>query len=127
MDEKQLQDSLKNLIEQLKLRPRQAFALYSEYEALWLSLGLNKIQVKLWLASLPLKNTQNEQSKTYQVTSDIATHLVSLLQQSGGRMPLAQVLRKLPANITTSERKIRKLAQQHAQLDIKGPLLILVN
>ena len=127
MDERQLQNSLKHLIEQLKLRPQQDVALYSEYEALWLSLGLNQIQVKLWLASLPLKNTQNEQPNTYQVTFDITMHLVSLLQQSGGRMPLALVLRKLPANITTSEQKIRKLAQQHAQLDIKGPLLILVD
>ena len=64
---------------------------------------------------------------TYQVIPDIAAHLVSLLHQAGGRMPLAQVLKKLPAGITTSEQQIRKLAQKHAQIEIKGPLLVLIN
>lgn len=115
------------LINQLGSTPKNVANVFSENRTLWQSLGFRQTQVALWLASLPLKNQQKEPSAGYQVTPDIAAHLVSLLQQAGGRMPLALVLKKLPAGITTSEQQIRKLAQQHAQLDIKGPLLILVN
>jgi len=115
------------LISQLKVAPKSAALVFYEHNSLWQSLSFNQTQVALWLASLPLNNQQKEPSAAYQVTPDIAAHLVSLLQQAGGRMPLGQVLKKLPAGITTSEQQIRKLAQQHPQLDIKGPLLILVN
>ena len=121
------QQSLEQLISQLKITPKQASIIFSEYNTLWKCLGFSQIQAALWLASLPLENQQKDPSAAYQVTPNIAEHLVSLLQHAGGRMPLAQVLKKLPAGITTSEQQIRKLAQQHPQLDIKGPLLILLN
>lgn len=116
--------SLEHLITQLKATPKNAAIVFSEHNTLWQSLGFSQTQVALWLSSLSLKN---EQSSKDQVIPDIAGHLLSLLQQAGGRMPLAQVLKKLPAGITTSEQYIRKLAQQHAQLDIKGPLIVLVD
>lgn len=115
------------LIKQLGSAPKNAATVFSENRTLWHALSFNQTQVALWLASLPLNNQQKEPSAAYQVTPDIAAHLVTLLQQAGGRMPLALVLRKLPSGITTSEQQIRKLAQQHPQLDIKGPLLILLN
>lgn len=121
------QRSLELLIAQLKGAPRSAATLFTERLALWQSLGFSQSQVALWVASLALRDRPQEPGATYQVTPDIAEHLVLLLQQSGGRMPLAQVLKKLPAGITTSEQHIRKLAQQHAQLEIKGPFLVLVN
>lgn len=119
--------SLEHLITQLKATPKNAAIVFSEHNTLWQSLGFSQTQVALWLSSLSLKNEQKEQSSKDQVIPDIAGHLLSLLQQAGGRMPLAQVLKKLPAGITTSEHYIRKLAQQHAQLDIKGPLIVLVD
>ena len=115
------------LISQLKVAPKSAALVFNEHNSLWQSLDFNQTQVALWLASLPLNNQQKERPADYLVTPDIAAHLVSLLQQAGGRMPLGLVLKKLPAGITTSEQQIRKLAQQHPQLDIKGPLLILLN
>mgnify|MGYP001090535406 CR=1 FL=1 len=121
------QYDLTQLISQQSKILKSAEIVFNEHRSLWQSLSFNQTQVALWLASLPQKNQQNESSSDYQVTPDIAAHLVSLLQQAGGRMPLAQVLRKLPTGITTSEQQIRKLTKQHAQLDIKGPLLILVN
>ncbi|MBE0378124.1 hypothetical protein [Pseudoalteromonas prydzensis] len=121
------QYDLMQLISQQSIAPKSAELVFSEHYALWQSLGFSQTQVALWLASLSQKNQQNELSSAYQITPDIAAHLVSLLQQAGGRMPLAQVLKKLPAGITTSEQQIRKLAHQHPQLDIKGPLLILLN
>ena len=119
--------NLERLITQLNVKHNDAALVFSEHRTLWQSLDFSQIQVALWLASLPLKNQQKEPSAAYQVTPDIAEHLVSLLQQAGGRMPLSQVLRKLPAGITTSEQQVRKLAQQHAKLDIKGPLLVIAN
>jgi hypothetical protein len=121
------QYDLTQLISQQSIIPKSVESVFSEHYALWQSLGFSQIQVALWLASLPQNNQQNEPSAPYMVAPDIAAHLVSLLQQAGGRMPLALALKKLPAGITTSEQQIRKLAQQHTQLDIKGPLLILVN
>ena len=121
------QYDLTQLISQQSITPKSAESVFSEHYVLWQPLAFSQTQVALWLASLPLNNQQKESSAAYQVTPDIAAHLVSLLQQAGGRMPLALVLKKLPAGITTSEQQIRKLTQQHAQLDIKGPLLILVN
>lgn len=120
------QQRLEQLVAQLKVMPKHASLVFSEHNALWQSLGFSQTQVALWLASFQ-NNQQKETALTqYQFSPDISAHLVSLLQQAGGRMPLGQVLKKLPAGITTSEQQIRKLAQQHAQLDIKGPLLVLV-
>ncbi|MFW8292455.1 hypothetical protein ACOIC7_28150, partial [Klebsiella pneumoniae] len=108
--------------------PRSAAAVFNENQTLWQTLGFSQSQVSLWLASLPQSNHLKESTTaTYQVTPDVAAHLISLLQQAGGRMPLAQVLKKLPAGITTSEQQIRKLALKHAQLETKGPLLVLIN
>lgn len=119
--------NLEQLIAQLNVKPKDAALVFNEHRSLWLSLNFSQEQVALWLASLPLNKQQKESSAPYHVTPDIAEHLVSLLQKAGGRMPLSQVLKKLPAGITTSEPQIRKLAQQHTQLAIKGPLVVLVN
>ncbi|QXB58617.1 hypothetical protein [Pantoea agglomerans] len=120
--------SLERLITQQTAAPRSAAVVFNENHTLWQTLDFSQTQVSLWLASLPQSNHLKEfTAATYQVTSDVAAHLVSLLQQAGGRMPLAQVLKKLPAGITTSEQQIRKLAQKHAQIEIKGPLLVLIN
>ncbi|MFI4640582.1 hypothetical protein VAJ13_26100 [Klebsiella pneumoniae] len=120
--------SLEQLITQQTAAPRSAAAVFNENQTLWQTLGFSQSQVSLWLASLPQSNHLKESTTaTYQVTPDVAAHLISLLQQAGGRMPLAQVLKKLPVGITTSEQQIRKLALKHAQLETKGPLLVLIN
>lgn len=120
--------SLEQLITQQTAVPRSAAVVFNENQTLWQTLGFSQSQVSLWRASLPQSNhLKGSTTATYQVTPDVAAHLVSLLQQAGGRMPLAQVLKKLPAGITTSEQQIRKLALKHAQIEIKGPLLVLIN
>ncbi|WP_276971864.1 hypothetical protein [Tatumella ptyseos] len=120
--------SLEQLITQQTKAPGSAAVVFNENQTLWQTLGFSQSQVSLWLASLPQSNHLKESTTaTYQVTPDVAVHLVSLLQQAGGRMPLTQVLKKLPAGITTTEQQIRKLALKHAQLEIKGPLLVLTN
>ena len=121
--------SLEQLLTQQTAAPKSAAVVFYENQTLWQTLGFSQSQVSLWLASLPQSNHLIKEftTATYQVTPDVAAHLVSLLQQAGGRMPLAQVLKKLPAGIKTSEQQIRKLARKHAKLEIKGPLLVLIN
>lgn len=126
MTNEHLQSRLEQLIAQLRNQPQNAKLLYTEHLSLWQALNLDQTQVELWLASLSI-NYQQQPNTSYQVTPDLGAHLVALLQQSDGRMPLAQALKKLPAGVTASEQQIRKLAQQHSQLAIKGPLLVLVS
>ncbi len=89
--------SLEQLITQQTATPRSAAVVFNENQTLWQTLGFSQSQVSLWLASLPQSNhLKGPTTATYQVIPDIAAHLVSLLHQAGGRMPLAQVLKKLP-------------------------------
>jgi hypothetical protein len=126
MDQSKQNTNLLQLINQLKTTPQSATDLFTQHNDLWRALNFNQAQVTLWLTSLPLYNRQNEESPQNEVAPDITDHLVALLQQANGRMPLAQVLKKLPAGVTSTEQQIRKLALQHAQLETKGPLLVLV-
>ena len=120
------QNSLLNqLIDQLKTSEKSADDLFSEQQELWYSLGFNQAQVALWLASLPARNILNEPKSVYQTTSNITEYLTALLRKSGGRMPLSQVLKKLPAGTTITEQQLRKLAEQNYQMSVKGPFLVL--
>ena len=120
------QNSLLNqLIDQLKTSEKSADDLFSEQQELWYSLGFNQAQVALWLASLPARNILNEPKSVYQTTSNITEHIATLLRKSGGRMPLTQILKKLPAGTTITEQQLRKLAEQNQQMSVKGPFLVL--
>ena len=122
------QNSLLNqLIDQLKTSEKSADDLFSEQQELWHSLGFNQAQVALWLASLPVRHVLNEPKSAYQTTSSITEHLATLLRNSGGRMPLTQVLKKLPAGTTITEQQLRKLAEQNHQMSVKGPFIVLDN
>ncbi len=120
------QNSLLNqLIDQLKTSEKSADDLFSEQQELWHALGFNQAQVALWLASLPARNILNEPKSAYQTTSNITEHLTALLRNSGGRIPLTQALKKLPAGMTITEQQLRKLAEQNHQMSVKGPFIVL--
>ena len=118
---------LSQLLVQLRAEPKTAEVIFDEQQELWRALNFSQAQVRLWLASLRVDNEINYPGADYNVTSDISSHLIELLQKAGGRMPLAQVMKKLPAGVVTSEQQIRKLVQQHSQLQVKGPFLVLEN
>lgn len=120
------QNSLLNqLVDQFKTSKKSADDLFSEQQELWHALGFNQAQVALWLASLPARHVLNEPKSEYQTTSNIAEYLTALLRKSGGRLPLSQVLKKLPAGTTITEQQLRKLAEQNHQMSVKGPFLVL--
>lgn len=116
---------LSQLVDQFKTSKKSANDLFSEQQELWHALGFNQAQVALWLASLPARNILNEPKSAYQTTSNIAEYLTTLLRNSGGRMLLTQVLKKLPAGTTITEQQLRKLAEQNQQMSVKGPFLVL--
>lgn len=116
---------LSQLVDQFKTSKKSANDLFSEQQELWHALGFNQAQVALWLASLPARNILNEPKSAYQTTSNIAEYLTTLLRNSGGRMLLTQVLKKLPAGTTITEQQLRKLAEQNQQVSVKGPFLVL--
>ncbi|HDY7932704.1 TPA: hypothetical protein RQK57_003488 [Vibrio vulnificus] len=127
MDQEIQKAKLSQLLVQLRAEPKTAEVIFDEYQELWHTLNFSQAQVGLWLASLRVDNEINYPGADYKVKPDIASHLIELLQKAGGRMPLAQVLKKLPAGVVTSEQQIRKLVQQHSQLQVKGPFLVLEN
>lgn len=112
---------------QLRAQTKTAEGIFDEHQELWRTLNFSQAQVGLWLASLQLGNESKCPGADYNVTPDISLHLIELLQKAGGRLPLAQVLKKLPVGVVTSEQQIRKLVQQHSQLQVKGPFLVLEN
>lgn len=129
MDQEIQKAQLSQLLVQLRAEPKTAEVIFDEYQELWRTLNFSQAQVGLWLASLRVEvdNEINYPGAGYNVTPDISSHLIELLQKAGGRMPLVQVLKKLPAGVVTSEQQIRKLVQQHSQLQVKGPFLVLEN
>ncbi|ENN2392233.1 hypothetical protein AB9M41_002395 [Vibrio alginolyticus] len=127
MDQEIQKIKLNQLLVQLRAEPKTAEVIFDEHQELWRTLNFSQAQVGLWLASLRVDNEINYPGADYNVKPDISSYLIELLQKAGGRMPLAQVLKKLPAGVVTSEQQIRKLVQQHNQLKVKGPFLVLEN
>ncbi|MDW1743599.1 hypothetical protein [Vibrio sp. Vb2531] len=127
MDQEIQKAKLNQLLVQLRAQPKTAKVIFDEHQELWRTLNFSQAQVGLWLASLRVDNEINYPGADYNVTPDISSYLIELLQKAGGRMPLPQVLKKLPAGVVTSEQQIRKLVQQHSQLQVKGPFLVLEN
>lgn len=115
----------------LKHNAYTAEQLWLEYASIWQQLGWRQAQVELWLACLP-ENAKNRicdiETPSHDVGSkpkqpDLASHLVTLLQQAGKPLPMNLLLKKLPAGVTASEQQLRKLVQQDNRLEIKGPLV----
>ena len=99
--------------------------LWLDYASVWQQLGWQQVQVQLWLACLPenAKTNDHHNDGDHAESLDLASHLVTLLEQAGKPLPLSVLLKKLPAGVTATEQQLRKLAQQDARLEIKGPLL----
>jgi hypothetical protein len=117
--------TLKNLIEQKSHMPIKE--LYEKNISLWESLGLNEKQVALWVSSLPKNTNTNQKGTAISQQAELSNYLVLLVKNAGGRMHLAQVLKKLPSGIVTTEQQIKKMASQYPKLAIQGPFLILTN
>jgi len=99
--------------------------LWLDYASVWQQLGWQQVQVQLWLACLPEMATANVTRAVGDSSEplDLTQHLVTLLEQAGKPLPISVLLKKLPAGVTATEQQLRKLAQQDARLEIKGPLL----
>tara|TARA_R110002072_G_scaffold302794_1_gene488780 strand:+ start:13587 stop:13958 length:372 start_codon:yes stop_codon:yes gene_type:complete len=116
---------INQIASRVKAQHTSVDSLWQNEQTAWQQLGWSKAQVSLWLASLPKKNQQAEPKAAYHVTPDLAHHLITLLTQAGKPLPIALLLKKLPAGVTATEQQLRKLAQQNERLALKGPLITL--
>jgi hypothetical protein len=106
--------------------------LWADHCTQWYHLGWSRAQLSLWLACTPslqrCELPSGEVAWTFNVeqgktTPSLADEMVALLQNAGRPMPLAQLIRKLPAGLVVTEPMLRSAAQQDARLELKGPLL----
>jgi len=109
---------------------------WADHGTQWHQLGWSRAQLSLWLACMPSLQRCELQSGEVawslkagqgQVAPSLADEMVALLQKAGRPMPLAQLISKLPAGLVVTEPMLRSAAQHDARLELKGPLLKLVN
>ena len=118
---------LSTVLASIKKRRYTPEQLWEDYQPLWKELGWQLPQLTLWLKCLPnamVNGKISETASSYNTQQpDLTTHLATLLEQAGKPLPIALLLKKLPAGVTVSEQQLRKLAQQDSRLEIKGPLI----
>jgi len=119
------QQILNSVLTSLKQGKTSSEQLWLDYASVWQQLGWQPAQMQLWLACLPenAKTNDHHNDGDHAESLDLASHLVTLLEQAGKPLPLSVLLKKLPTGVTATEQQLRKLAQQDARLKIKGPLI----
>ncbi|MFB2754796.1 hypothetical protein ACE02G_14240 [Shewanella xiamenensis] len=120
----------------MKAGPATLDQLWADHSTQWHQLGWSRAQLSLWLACTPsLQRCELQSGEVVwslnagqgQVAPSLADEMVALLQKTGRPMPLAQLISKLPAGLVVTEPMLRSAAQHDARLELKGPLLKLVN
>lgn len=121
MDQLQLQQQLKNILKSASFHKKSLDDFYDEHIAVWQVLALSRTQVELW-RKLVQQSNQAEQ----QADIGIEQHVLILLKQAaGGRMLLTQMLQRLPSDVRMTEQQLKKMIQLMAELEIKGPFVVL--
>jgi hypothetical protein len=125
-------DLLAALRRSMKTGPVTLDQLWADHAEQWHHLGWSRSQLSLWLACTPALQRCELQSGEAawklndgpsQATPSLADELVALLQKASRPMPLAQLIRKLPAGMVVTEPMLRSAVMQDARLELKGPLL----
>lgn len=121
MDQLQLKLQLQKILKSADFHKKSLDDFYDEHIAVWQALALSRTQVELW-RKLVQQSSKDEQKDD----TGIEQHVLTLLQQAvGGRMPLAQILQRLPSNVRMTEHQLKKIIQLMAELEIKGPFVVL--
>lgn len=121
MDQLQLKLQLQKILKSADFHKKSLDDFYDEHIAVWQALALSRTQVELW-GKLVQQSSKDEQKDD----TGIEQHVLTLLQQAvGGRMPLAQILQRLPSNVRMTEHQLKKIIQLMAELEIKGPFVVL--
>jgi len=121
MDQQQLKIQLQKIVNSADIDHKSLDDFYDEHRSLWQSLALSPKQVELWRKLLDQsdRSQQNDKPKLEQ-------HILLLLQQaSSGRMPLAQMLQRLPSEVRMSEQQLKNTVQHMTELEIIGPFVVL--
>lgn len=121
MDQQQLKIQLQKILNFADIDNKSLDDFYDEHRSLWQSLALSPKQVELWrmLVGQSDRTQQNDKPK-------IEQHILLLLQPAtGGRMPLAQMLQRLPSDVRMTEQQLKKMIQLMTELEMKGPFVVL--
>ena len=120
MDQLQLQQQLQKILKSVDFNHKSLDDFYDEHIAVWQALALNRTQVELW------RKLVQQSGDAQQDETGIEQHVLTLLQQAaGGRMPLTQILHRLPSNVRMTEQQLKKMIQLMAELEITGPFVVL--
>ncbi|WP_282755549.1 hypothetical protein [Desulfuromonas thiophila] len=120
----------------MKTGPATLDQLWADHGTRWHYLGWSRAQLSLWLACTPSLQRRDLPSGEVawslkagqgQIAPSLADEMVALLHKAGRPMPLAQLISKLPAGLVVTEPMLRSAAQHDARLELKGPLVKLVN
>jgi hypothetical protein len=121
MDQLQLKLQLQKILKSADFDKKSLDDFYYEHIAVWQVLALSRAQVELWI-KLGQQSSKAEQKED----TGIEQHVLTLLQQAvGGRMPLTQILQRLPSDVRMTEQQLKKMIQLMAELEIKGPFVVL--
>ena len=121
MDQLQLQQQLQKILKSVDFQHKSLDDFYDEHISIWQGLALSKTQVELWR-----KLVQQSSNAEQKDEAGIELHVLTLLQQAvGGRMLLTHMLQKLPSDVRMTEQQLRKMIQLMAELEIKGPFVVL--
>ncbi|HDQ4305372.1 TPA: hypothetical protein P8709_000998 [Acinetobacter baumannii] len=117
----QLQQQLQKILKTADFQHKSLDDLYDEHINLWQGLALSKTQVELWRKLVQQANNAELKDQIC-----IEKHVLTLLQQAASeRMLLTQILQRLPSNVRMTEQQLKKIIQLMAELEIKGPFVVL--
>lgn len=117
----QIQQQLQKILKSVDFQHKSLDDFYDEYIAVWQALSFTKTQVEL-LRKLVQQSSQVEQKDD----TGIEQHVLTLLKQAaGGRLPLTQILQRLPSEVRMTEQQLKKMIQLMAELEMKGPFVVL--
>lgn len=121
MDQLQLQQQLQKILKSVDFHHKSLDDFYDENITLLQALALSRTQVELWR-----KLVQQSSQVELKADTGIEQHVVTLLKQAtGGRLPLTQILQRLPSDVRMTEHQLRKMIQLMAELEMKGPFVVL--
>jgi hypothetical protein len=118
--------------QQLAQGPCSEDHLRSDHAHRWQALGWGAEQIRLWLRCQPGMSVDGTDpsnlvfrpsADAHPTTPTLADQIVDLLDAAARPMPVAQIMRRLPAGGNVTEPMLRAAAAADRRLQITGPLV----
>ena len=118
--------------QQLAQGPCTEEQLRTDHAHRWQALGWGAEQIRLWLRCQPSVGVDETDSShlvfrpvagARPVTPSLADQIVDLLGAAATPMPIAQLMKRLPAGANVTEPMLRSAVTADSRLQITGPLV----